>query len=80
LNIELKQLGVCTGFDRTLWGYLDALSWFNLTTAQSNDLFSVTVKMRDLRLAVWIMILGYDTLQFDKLLQIFWKVFLPYIP
>jgi hypothetical protein len=45
LNIEVKQLGICTGFDRTLWGYLDALSWFNLTTAQSNDLFSVTVKM-----------------------------------
>lgn len=62
LNIEVKQLGICTGFDRTLWGYLGALSWFNLTTAQSNDLFSVIVKMRDFGLAVWMMILWYDTL------------------
>ena len=44
-NIEVKQLGICTGFARTLWGYLDALSWFNLTTARSSDIFSVTVKM-----------------------------------
>jgi len=62
LNIEVKQLGICTGFDRTLWGYLDALSLFNLTTAQSNNLFSVTVKIRDFSLAVWMMFLGYDTL------------------
>jgi hypothetical protein len=62
LNIEVKQLGICTGFDGTLWGYLDALSWFCLTTAQTNHLFLVTVKMRDFGLAVWMMILGCDTL------------------
>jgi len=62
LQLPPPPLGICTGFDRTLWGYIGALSWFNLTTAQSNDFFSVTVKMRDFRLAVWMMILGYDTL------------------
>jgi hypothetical protein len=65
LNIEVKKLYICVDFDEILWGYIDAVH-FILTTVQPNDLFLLTVKLQDFRLAVWMKILGCDTLWFDK--------------